>query len=75
MVVMQEVGQPEKQREASGHARDEELGLAYEQVEVGNPDEAENAAQRCARDGIKEKAQQAANPPPARPRCFAWQTA
>ena len=38
---MQEVGQPEKEREASGHARNEELGLVHEQVEVGNPDEAE----------------------------------
>ena len=71
---MRQAGQPEKEREASGHARDEELGLVHEQVEVGNPNEAENAAERCARDGIKEKAQQAVNPP-ARRRRFAWETA
>ena len=60
---MQEVGQAEKEREASGHARDEELGLVREQVEVGNPSEAESAAHRCARRPHKGKG--AANREPA----------
>ncbi len=53
---MQEVGQPEKEREASGHAGNEELGLPSVHIEIGVCDKAGYRADRCAAEGVKEKA-------------------
>jgi len=68
---MQEARQPEKEREASSHSGNEELGLRVEHTEIGGC-EAGDCANRRAADGIEEKAQQAANP---RRSGFAWQAA
>ena len=63
---MQEVRHPEKEREASGHAGNEELGLRLEQIEIGGCNEAGDCANRCAAGGVEEKALQAARAPARR---------
>ncbi len=51
----------EKERESSGHACNEELGLSLVPFKVVHADEAKNGAKRRASQGVQEKAQKPAD--------------
>ncbi len=49
---MQEVGQSEKEGEASGHARDKYLALSLVPLQIAYTDEAQDSAQRRASGSV-----------------------